>query len=402
MNSINEPNPPDSATNDSAAKVPQRRAKHGIAGVVLLICGASALAWPWVEPSPRWDWIIRMPGDLLSAEVNADIGGFGVSGVDLRRRGERHISIISRPLGGIRNGRPIVEVSLARPGEMLPIDSPPMDVRVILFWQTEAHGPFRIEEQRRRIDNRGETRVLFTPPVDAQTIHRIGVQVPDASEIMIGGIRMVDCSLRQRVSLVVRELSAQDEFGSESVNVYKGPNLLGRRLNYHLAGLTLVTLGAATLIAFIARRRLSLRGLVIAMAIPWVAGDLVFTPQLFDRAMAEAEAHRNRDERSSYAAAYDDATVAACDALLSRPIASKVAVISENTITVGHRLAYLAAPHMVLAEKPEDADFIVVLGSAASGSADKLAIRRSDTNEPLTVRMVQQWPGGSLLERTEH
>lgn len=387
------------ATNNSK-RPSDRRLATLIAGAILLASGITAIAIPWVARSPRWDWNIQNTDDLRDAEVNADIERSNDPGVWLRRRGERHISIISRPLSGLRSGRPSVEVSVARPQDGHAAERSPSEIRVILFWQTATDGPFRMEEQRRSIAPGAEIQILFMPPVDVATIHRIGVQVPDVDQIKIGGIHMVDCSLHQRADLVRHELAAQETFGSESVNYYKGPNLLGHGLNYYLASLASVSLGIACVVAYAARRRMTLRSFVIAGAIPWFAGDLVFTPQLFDRAEEEVNAYRVLDERSSYAAAYDEATVAASDAIMKLPIGTRVAVLSENATTTGHRMAYLAAPHMVLVEKPEDADYFVMLGNCAS--ADKLTVLRSDNNEPLPVGMIHRWSDGCLLRRADH
>ena len=385
----------------SGTRPSKRRLALLLAGLGLLGTGITALAMPWVESSPQWDWTIRTQDDLAGAEVNAGIVNLGDGSFYLDRSGGRQISVISPRLTGVAAGRPVVEVTVSRVNGIQSPPAPPTSLKVILFWQTGPKEPFRMAETQVEVAGDGsDALAMFVPPIDASTIHRIGVQVPNVDTIRISRIRMIDADVGQLGEFFVRELPGDEQFGGESVNFFKGNNLLGRSLNYYLLSLCAVTLGVILLGTRLLRRRLSLSAVAAATLIPWFAGDVLFSTQLVRRAQAEG-ALSGLDSDEAIRAVYGNDIATAAEWLQIIPVGSRVSVIAADGVAAAHRLAYLAAPHVVLVDQPHKADYIVLMGDRTSliGESTLLLI---ETKEQLPIRVIERWNGGALVERVHH
>jgi len=134
-------------------------------------------------------------------------------------------------------------------------------------------------------------------------------------------------------------------------------------------------------------------GIVMAMLVPWLVGDVVFSTQLVNRAVAENGELRTLSPAMSLAAVYGDGIANAIEPLKRLPYGSRVAVLAEDGVATGHRLAYWAAPSIVLVERPQQAEFIVVLGRGAE-IVNVKTLRTRDTHELINVRLLDSWIGG--------
>jgi len=370
-----------------------------IAGSLLLAIGGGALALPLFESAPQWDWTTRTPSDLAGAEVIADVIQDDSGGFHLQAQGARPISLISPPLVGVASGRPCVEATIARVTDAQSPGATPEPVTVNLFWQYALGEPFRMEAANADLDRRGEpARVLFTPPIDAAALHRIGIQVTGVAHIRIHSIRMIEMDMGRRLGRVMRDLSTPEAFGSESVNFFKGVSLLGRGLNYYLVALLFVIFGIVVLESWKHRRRLTCAKVIISVLIPWALGDAFFSTQLVRRAVAESGALRDLDSDAAIRAVYGDNVGIAAEWLQIIPRGSRVCVLASDGTTTTHRLAYLCVPRMIPVVRPQDAEFIVLLDGKA-GLRDERTLVLSESSETVPIRIIARWPGGALLER---
>lgn len=379
-----------------------KRSSKIVIGLLLLAVGGVALAVPWVASSPQWDWTIRKADDLAGAEVIADLIHTAEGGFHLQAQGTRAISLISPPLEGLASGRPCVEVTISRVDVVQSAAAAPQAVTVNLFWQFGGGESFRMESAHAVLAGDGSpARLYFTPPIDASRLHRMGVQVTEAAQIRIHGIRMIDANFTRRAENLLREFSEPEAFGGESVNFYKGPNLLGRGFNYYLIAIGSVALGFVILRSCKTRRPLAWPTVAACVLVPWIIGDAVFSTQLARRALAESGSLRGLPQEKAIRAVYGDSLGLAAEWIEILPIGSRVCVISSDATTASHRLAYLAAPHMIPADRPQDADFIVMLDGNAH-LQDERTLVLSESGERLPVRIVERWPGGALLERASN
>lgn len=367
--------------------------------MLLLTLGGVALGLPWVASSPQWNWTLRTADDLAGAEVIAEVVQDDAGGFHLLAQGNRAISLISPPLKGIASGRPCVEVTISRVDDVQYAITAPQEVTVNLFWQFAAGEPFRMESARAVLTRDGSpARLHFTPPINAAALHRMGVQVTEVAHIRIHSMRMIDADFSQRAESLARELAKSEEFGGESVNFYKGPNLLGRGLNYHLIASCGVTLGVMILRRGRTGRSLAWPAVVACMLIPWIIGDAIFSTEIARRAIAESQSLRGLPPEKAIRAVYGDSLGLAAEWLQILPVGSYVCVITDDGTTASHRLAYLAAPHMVPVDRPQDAEFIVLLDGNAH-LQDERTLVLSGSGEGVPVRIIERWPGGALLER---
>jgi len=396
------PAQPDSCTNTSVTDLifsSKCRRVRLCVGIVLLAAGATGLAIPVLAGMPQWTWNLRTRDDLAGAEVNASIVPLDNGDYYLTRTAQRHISVISPPLAGLAPGRPLVEVIISRTNAAQPKGDPLATQRVILFWQTAPATPYRMEETSIQFAGDGSpARAVFMPPVDARSIHRIGVQTPEVGEIKILGISMVDAGLGDRVGFLMRSLSEAEMFGGESVNFYKGPNLLGEGVNYYMVSLCGIGLGLLLILSALGKGQLRIGPAILAVILPWILSDLCFSIQLTRRAAAEARTLRTQSERERIAAVYGDAAADAVEWLEVIPIGSRVCVLADDGVTTGHRLAYLAAPNVVLVARPADAEYIVLLGGGGK-LVDDQTLQATGEEASVAVKVVARWRGGALLER---
>ncbi len=376
-----------------------RRTGQLFGGLLLLTLGAAAFAAPWVARSPEWEWTIQSLSDLTGADVNAQVVPLDKGDLYLQRIGDRHISVISPPLSGIAAGRPMVEVTISAVSAAPVTNAGPATFTVNLFWQTAASEPFRMTSSRMTVAGDGSpTRAILTPTVDASTIHRIGVQVEDATQIHIRSIRMVNARIGQRAGFFGQGLVEPEPFGGESVNFYKGPHLLGRSFNYYLVSLCLVSAGVLLIRFAQTRRAISWPAAALAVLIPWIIGDTLFSAQLTRQAAAEAGVLRGMEPERAIRTVYGDELGLAAEWLQIIPRGSRVLVLARDGVTAAHRLAYLAAPRMVPVIDPESADYVVLLDGNATLLNDG-TLRLTDSKKELRVRIIERWSGGALLER---
>jgi len=368
-----------------------------------MVVGAWLWVRPFIGPAPVWHWRIQSNDDLNAASVNARQTTIGSEGVRLDAQGARPISLISPPLSGLGAGRPIVQVraSLAKS------DSSGVVVRANLLWQTAPGPAFQYQETMEYVE--GDTVVLvFAPPVDAASIHRLGVQFPGLPTVTVRELAMIDAGLVHRVDLALRGATAPEKFGPEAVNFHRGPTFLGRAANYYAVATVLVLAGGAVLWGRFRRRPVGGAALVGACLVVWAVADARFTFALADRAWNEAGDPLSGDESSQIEAIYGRDTAEAAGLVSILPRGARFAVVSADPVTIGHRLAYLCAPRQALVGDPltgslGDAGYVVVLPDARERFDAAAGQLRLSSGETVAMRRVNAADERILLlERTRN
>lgn len=335
-----------------------------LAGFLLLgVGGLVLLVYPFVRPAVPWQWRLTAESDLESAVVNARLISIDDRGALLEAQGERPVSIITPPLVLPADSGPVLTVTACRPGRAL--HSPqPSEVR--LLWQTEPVAAYHFESQTVLLGAR-PAEIRFSLPAPPERLHRLGIQFPDISgSVAVSSIALPKLSPIERLTAAWREITAHEPIANHTINFVRGPRVLGHAFNYYLVCGVLAAVGVYGFVQVIGRqRRPSPKVMLGIPLIVWLLADVQATHNLARQAGAEIAELRGKSWPEQIASINGREIAWAYRQLLENaPEGSTFAVVSDDSFTPSHRLAYLLAPRRTWRESYETADFIAVVGAA--------------------------------------
>lgn len=368
-----------------------------MAGILLVIAGCLVLFLPLVGSGASWTWNTKTLSNLEGAKINAMPQGTNSDGVRLAPQGTRPVSLISAPLMlGDDVGR-IVEVAVSLPDA----ETPSMQT-VNFLWQVRTLDKagkivepenYQFEPTQAML-GKAVSVVRFSVTVPPEDLHRIGFQFPEAEGIVvIGRIAFPTLTFGERVSLAASQAIEGEPFAAHSINFLRGPSILGNSVNSLLMALVAIGAGIALLVAALRRRRVCaavLVGLVIGV---WAIEDARATLNLNRNATEEVERFAKAEKRVDvWMQAHGSYEIAwAADLLVENADPGlRFCVVSDDTFTVPHRLAYLVAPRLSIADDCKEADFIVVMFSSRARFDPDTQILTMPDDSMIDARPVAQ------------
>lgn len=367
------------------------------AGIVLVLVGCLMLLLPLVGGGASWTWNTKTLSDLQGAKINALPQGNTSDGVRLAPQGTRPVSLISAPLTlGSDVGR-VVEVAC-----LLPDAEKPSMQTVNFLWQvrTRDESGKIVEAENYQFEPTqamlGKTLsvVRFSVTVPPEDLHRIGFQFPEAEgSVVIARIAFPTLSLSERDSLAWSQAIEGEPFAAHSINFLRGPSILGNSINSLLVGLSAICLGVVLFVASLRRRRVRVAVVVGVVIGVWAIEDARATWNLNRNSKEEVGRFAKADKRVDvWTQAHGSYEIAwAADLLVENADPGlKFCVVSDDTFLVPHRLAYLVAPRLSIAEDCKEADFIIVMFSSRARFDPDTQILTMPDDSMIDARPVAQ------------
>ncbi len=338
--------------------------------VLAILAGLTLVVAPLLTGGQPWAWTPTSMDDLDGARINASLHGVGPDGLRLSRQGSRAISLISPPMSLDDSVGTIIEIEAAAPmGAPDSDEEQPARATVVLLWQTAPAPEFKYEIAETTLGT-APTVVRFSLPVAPSRLHRLGVQFPTITgEVVVRRIAFPDLSVAQRARLAVHEFSAREPFAAHSINMIRGPSILGTSLNVVLVGLAILLAGVAGFTQFLRGRRLPPHVVIACILLAWLVEDARATVNLAKNTRNDTayfESLPSQDQR--IAAAHGGYEIAWVHGLLrdhAKP-GERFCLISDEDIARRHHLAYLLAPHIIHEDDCRRADYIVVILSSTT------------------------------------
>lgn len=359
--------------------------------------GLIGLGMSFVMPQESWSWNLRRADIVALTTINAVQRNADASGLSLKRQGSRLISIITPPL---KLSWRVGPVAIVRLNATRPQTTPSYPTRVRLLWQTEDVPEFHSVEAT-TVLSQEPCDVSFALPFPAARMHRLGVQLPDDAEVCITSISLPSLSTGERFHYFGEQLLRQEPIANHSVNFLTGPRILGHGLSYYLICFVLLSCGCLAMMRFIQRRRVTFQSLAVCILLLWFIADAHTTLNLFTQARSDVATFGDRSWEQQIALMEGPEIAWAYQQLMQQAQPGDTfSVLSDDTFTPSHRLAYLLTPQRIFNDEYHAAHFIVVI-NASKAHLDEARTRfRYGTQDEIVAEVVAELSPNVYLLRT--